>query len=156
METINFYGVNDEYGEFSNFAYYDIKINGVVWQTVEHYFQTQKFTDKAYQKKIRTASSPMLAAQLGRDRKQKLRKDWESAKVNVMRTALLAKFTQHSDLQELLFSTNDCKLVEHTANDSFWGDGGNGKGKNMLGRLLMQIRDEIREQKLKQENEQKQ
>lgn len=156
METINFYSVNDEYGEFSNFAYYDIRIDGIIWQTVEHYFQAQKFADKAYQKKVRTASSPMLAAQLGRDRKQKLRKDWESVKVNVMRTALIAKFDQYTDLAELLLSTEDSKLVEHTANDSFWGDGGNGKGKNMLGKLLMQVRDQIKERNLKQENVQKQ
>ena len=153
METINFYSVNDAYGELSNFAYYDIKIDGTVWQTVEHYFQAQKFTDKAYQKKIRSASSPMLAAQLGRDRKQKLRKDWESAKVNIMRTALIAKFSQHTNLEELLLSTEYSKLVEHTPNDSFWGDGGNGKGKNMLGRLLMQIRDDIKEKQLLKENE---
>ena len=89
----------------------------------------------------------MIAAQLGRDRKQKLRKDWESVKIGVMRTALFAKFSQHLDIQELLLSTGDCKIVEHTENDSFWGDGGNGKGKNMLGKLLMQVRDVIREQK---------
>jgi len=145
METIYFYSVNDSYGEFSNFAYNEIRLDGQRWPTVEHYFQAQKFADKAYQKKIRTAETPMLAAMLGRDRKQKLRKDWESVKVSVMKQALTAKFTQHSELKELLLFTSDAKLVEHTDNDNYWGDGGNDKGKNMLGRLLMDIREELRE-----------
>lgn len=147
METIKFYSVNDDFGEFSNFAYYEIKIDGIRWQTVEHYFQSQKFLDKTYQKKIRTAETPMQAAILGRDRKQKLRKDWESVKVSVMREAIYAKFTQHPELKDLLISTNDSKLVEHTSNDSYWGDGGNGKGKNMLGILLMEIRENIKNEK---------
>lgn len=147
MCVINFYSVNEEYGEFSNFAYYLINLDGLHWATVEHYFQAQKFSDKAYQKKIRMAKTPILAAVLGRDRKQKLRKDWESVKVGVMRQALMAKYTQHPELRELLLSTNDLKLVEHTPNDSFWGDGGNGKGNNMLGRLLMEIRQKLRNER---------
>ena len=86
----------------------------------------------------------MIAARLGRDRKQKLRRDWESAKVGIMRAAVLAKFTQHQDLQTLLLSTGDAKLVEHTENDNYWGDGGDGSGKNKLGQILVQVRDTIR------------
>ena len=82
---VSFYSTSDEYGEFSNFAPYPISIDGEIWNTSEHYFQAQKFENKAYQIKIRKANSPMLAARLGRDRKQKLRRDWESVKVGVMR-----------------------------------------------------------------------
>ena len=87
----------------------------------------------------------MLAARMGRDRKRKLRRDWESVKVNVMREAVLAKFTQHDDLRELLLSTGDAKIVEHTERDDYWGDGGDGRGKNMLGRILMDVREKLRE-----------
>ncbi|EPX57578.1 hypothetical protein D187_004911 [Cystobacter fuscus DSM 2262] len=65
-------------------------------------------------------------------------------KVAVMRDALRAKFTQHPEMRELRLGTGDAKLVEHTENDDYWGDGGDGRGKNMLGRLLMQPRDELR------------
>ena len=54
-----------------------------------------------------------------------------------------AKFTQHPELGELLVSTGNAKLVEHTTNDNYWGDGGDGSGSNMLGRFLMQVRDRI-------------
>ena len=55
-----------------------------------------------------------------------------------------AKFTQHPDLGELLRGTGDAELVERTHRDAYWGDGGNGKGKNMLGRILGEIRSELR------------
>ena len=145
MNEIKFYSTQDEFGEFSNFAYFPIQLDGKMWHTTEHYFQAQKFADQQYQEKIRAERSPMIAARLGRDRKQKLRHDWESVKNNVMKKALVAKFTQHEDLKTLLISTGDAKLIEHTVNDAYWGDGGDGKGQNFLGRLLMQVRDEISE-----------
>jgi N-glycosidase YbiA len=54
------------------------------------------------------------------------------------------QFTQHEELITLLLSTGDSKLVEHTENDDYWGDGGDGSGKNMLGRILMQVRESLR------------
>jgi N-glycosidase YbiA len=141
--VIKFYSVADEYGEFSNFAAYPIKLKGKTWPTSEHYFQAMKFESSKDQKDIFGAKTPMEAARKGRDRKRKLKRSWESIKDNVMREAVLAKFSQHNDLKELLLSTGDAKLIEHTENDDYWGDGGNGKGKNMLGRILMSIRDKL-------------
>jgi N-glycosidase YbiA len=149
--VVNFYSVSEEFGEFSNFAPYPFTLDGERWPTSEHYFQAQKFEDKAYKAKIRKSNSPTLAARMGRDRKQKLRRDWESVKVGVMRAAVLAKFTQNEDLIALLLSTGDSKLIEHTENDDYWGDGGDGSGKNMLGRILMQVRESLR---LSQDTEQ--
>ena len=140
-QTIKFYSVSDKYGEFSNFAEYSITIKKKRYPTTEHYFQSQKFADKKDQEQIRKANSPMLAASMGRDRKRKLRRDWDSARLNVMREALLAKFTQHDELRELLLSTGTAKIVEHTEKDPYWGDGGDGTGQNMLGQLLMATRE---------------
>lgn len=141
--TIKFYSQNDEYGEFSNFVAYPIALKKKRWPTTEHYFQAQKFEDSQHQEQIRKANSPMIAARLGRDRKKKLRKDWESVKDNIMYDAVLAKFTQYEGLKKLLLSTGDAKLIEHTTNDSYWGDGGHGRGRNMLGIILMRVRDEL-------------
>lgn len=142
--VVEFYSTADAYGDFSNFARFPISIGGATWPTTEHYFQAQKFKDPAVQNKIRRANTPMIAARLGRDRSLPLRRDWDSVKVEVMRTALRAKFTQHPELRTLLLSTGTAKLVEHTSNDAYWGDGGDGSGKNMLGRLLMKLRAELR------------
>jgi N-glycosidase YbiA len=143
-ESIKFYSVGDDYGEFSNFAPFALALDKKKWPTSEHYFQAQKFLDPKDREEVRRASSPHIAARLGRDRKKKLRKDWESAKVGIMRRALEAKFTQHEELGRLLLSTGSCKLIEHTPNDDYWGDGGDGLGKNMLGRLLMEVREKLR------------
>ena len=67
-------------------------------------------------------------------------------KLDVMRRAVLAKFTQHQELRELLLETGDRKIIEHTANDSYWGDGDNGTGRNMLGIILMEVRDQLRKE----------
>ena len=144
-EEIKFYSTKDAYGCFSNFAAYPIKLDGKTWPTTEHYFQAQKFHDSDYQEKIRQEKSPTIAARLGRSRKVKLRPDWESVKEGIMRDALVAKFTQHPELTKILLNTNDAILIEHTTNDSYWGDGGNGKGKNRLGQLLMSVREELRQ-----------
>ncbi len=145
--VIKFYSVNESYGEFSNFALYPIQIKGKYWPTTEHYFQAQKFVGTSHEEKIRKAKSPMLAAQLGRNRKIRIVKNWDNKRDNVMYTALKAKFTQHKDLQQLLLDTQNSLLVEHTALDNYWGDGGNGTGKNRLGKVLMKLRKELKNKK---------
>ena len=141
--VVNFYRTTDEFGEFSNFAAFPILLKGVEWPTSEHYFQAQKFAGTAHEEAIRFASSPSMAARMGRERRRPLRTDWESIKDDTMREAVLAKFQQHADLAKLLLSTGDAEIVEHTENDSYWGDGGDGSGLNMLGRILMETRDKL-------------
>ena len=143
-ETIRFYSTKEAYGCFSNFAAYPITLGGKLWPTSEHYFQAQKFEDIDYQDAIRAEKSPMIAARMGRSRSKKLRADWESVKDAVMLDAVRAKFDQHDDARATLLGTGDALLVEHTENDRYWGDGGDGTGKNMLGQILMQVREEIR------------
>lgn len=63
-----------------------------------------------------------------------------------MYDALRYKFTLHKDLCEKLLETGDAILIEHTVKDRYWADGGDGKGKNMLGKLLMKVREELRKE----------
>ena len=140
---IRFYSVTDEYGELSNFAPFPISIHGARWATVEHYFQAQKLVDAKDRQDARRAKTPMIAARIGRDRSRKIRRDWESVQVSIMREAVEAKFRQYADLRALLLATGDSRLVEHTENDSYWGDGGDGSGQNMLGRILMDVRAKL-------------
>ncbi len=144
MQIIKFYRVRDQYGEFSNFAAYPIKLKGKLWPTSEHYFQAQKFAGTEHEGAIRQVASPMIAARMGRSRKRPLRPDWEEAKDDIMRQAVLAKFSQHAYLKALLLGTGDAQIVEHTKNDRYWGDGGDGRGKNMLGKILMEVREKMR------------
>ena len=86
----------------------------------------------------------MKAARQGRSRALPLRPDWEDVKDRIMEEAVYAKFTQHPDLRRVLLGTEKAVLVEHTANDRYWGDGGDGSGENRLGKILMEIRERLR------------
>lgn len=138
--TINFYSTYGKYGCFSNFSRHPIAVKGYLWMTSEHFFQAQKFAGTQYEAAVRDCDGPGDAARMGRDRSLPLRKDWETVKDDVMREAVMAKFSQHEDLKKTLLSTMDEKLVEHTERDYYWGDGRNGSGKNMLGKILMETR----------------
>ena len=146
MKQIVFYRVNEPYGEFSNFSPHPFELKGKSWPTSEHYFQAQKFAGTEHEEAVRLAKSPMVAARMGRSRERPLRADWEAVKDDIMREALRAKFVQHPALRSLLLKTGDTELVEHTRNDRYWADGGDGTGKNRLGQLLMELRAELRSQ----------
>lgn len=138
--TILFYETDKPYGCFSNFSRHPIVIEGATWPTSEHYFQAAKFTDRKDVDEVRSAPTPFLAARLGRERQRSFRNDWDIVRDTIMRAALHAKFTQHDDLFAILLSTHDATLVEHTRNDRYWADGGDGSGLNMLGKLLGELR----------------
>lgn len=138
--AIHFYKADAPYGCFSNFSAHPIQVDGVNWPTSEHYYQAHKFKGPELVDRIRALSSPADAAALGRSCPTMMRADWREVKVAVMRRALASKFSQHPDIRQILLSTGDAILVEHTENDAFWGDGGDGSGLNMLGRLLMEVR----------------
>ena len=143
---IHFYNRDEPYYEFTNFAMYTVQIDGSTWPTTEHYFQAQKFVGTPYAQAICHLATPREAFDFTRKPEVHLwrRSDWEQVKEDIMKKALLAKFTQHNDLRLSLLSTRNRKLVEHTSNDNYWGDGGDGSGKNRLGYLLMSVREELR------------
>ncbi|MEI5908011.1 NADAR family protein [Bacillus spongiae] len=155
-KTIYFYSWKNDYFEFSNFSYHSIVIEGKAYATNEHYFQSMKFLPSvmieveddreiSYQEHVRLAHTPAIAKTLGSNRGYKIYPDWDSRRIDVMREAVRAKFTQHSDLRELLQSTGDAVLVEDSPYDYFWGCGKRKTGKNMLGKILMEVREEIRD-----------
>ncbi|WP_437603223.1 NADAR family protein [Sorangium sp. So ce590] len=144
MTVIRFYRAGDAHGAFSNFSRHPVSLQGKVWPTTEHYFQAQKFAGTDHEEVIRNAPGPGEAARMGRQRSRPLRPDWEQVKDDIMREVVLAKFTQHEDLRRALLDTGDAELVEHTKNDAYWADGGDGSGRNMLGKILMEIREQLR------------
>ena len=147
---IDFYKTKDPYGEFSNFSHHPIILKGKAWPTTEHYFQAQKYAGTEHEEAVRLTPGPRSAADMGRDRKLPLRPDWESVKEGVMKDALLAKVNQYPHIKALLLSTGDAEIVEHTENDRYWGDGGDRTGKNRLGVLWMEIREELKNEKNRQ------
>jgi ribA/ribD-fused uncharacterized protein len=147
MSAIRFYHEWEEpYGCFSNFSAHPVQLKGKTWPTAEHYFQAQKFADTPDEEDIRLVDSPGLAKDMAKARVNLRRADWDAIRDDVMRTVVLAKFRQHADIKKLLLSTDNATLIEHSKNDHYWGDGGDGTGKNMLGRILMEVRSQVREE----------
>ncbi|MFT6397715.1 MAG: ribA/ribD-fused uncharacterized protein [Bradymonadia bacterium] len=131
-------------GEYSNFAPLPLTRAKKKWPTSQHYFQAMKFEDSKLREKIRRSKNSAVSAKLGRARKTPIRRSWHGMRFNVMRDAVRAKFTPHEELTELLLKTGAANLVGHIEADSFWSDGGDGSGRNVLGRLLMEVRSELR------------
>jgi len=138
----------------SNFSSFAIEFNGHDFPTSEHAYQHEKFVFSGrmrgsiaeLRRKIRTARSAHEAFKLAEEHKSQRRPDWDSVRVNVMRRILRAKAEQHEYVRRKLLATGDRELIENSWRDPFWGWGPNRDGKNMLGRLWMEVRSELREQ----------
>ena len=141
---VRFYDLHEPYGEFTNFYAAPIVLDGHTWPTSEHYFQAQKYVSAPnHYETILKLATPGEAFNYVRTHKHAVRSDWANVKDDVMFKACMAKFEQHPHLRELLLSTGDRTLIEHTTNDSYWGDGGDGSGRNQLGNILMKIRHHL-------------
>lgn len=126
-----------EYDFLSNF--YPLKD-----KTVEHWFQAMKTRDEEQQEWVLTAPTPGAAKKRGR--KVTLREDWNDIRLEVMEMCLREKFSDPVLCQKLL-DTGDAELIEgNTWNDTFWGVC-RGKGENNLGKLLMELRTRLRNEK---------
>lgn len=145
MTRILFCKVREPFGCFSNFSAHPVVVDGLRWPTTEHCFQAAKFlgTDNEHAWAISAVASPMVAARMGRSRAHPIRPDWEAVKDDVMRRAVRAKVEQHEDVRRALAETGAAEIVEHTPRDAYWGDGPDGAGRNMLGRILMELRAEV-------------
>ena len=131
-----------DYSFLSNFYPAEVAYEGVWYYTVEHAFQAAKTLDLGQREVVRKAPTPAAAKKAGRS--VTLRPDWESVKVQVMEHLVRQKFNDH-DLRKALLATGNEVLVEGNYwNDTFWGVC-RGKGQNHLGRILMKVRDRIRE-----------
>mgnify|MGYP001278912585 CR=1 FL=1 len=112
------------YPQFSNFWPAEIHLDGELWQTSEHYYQAAKFVDPAIIEQIKTAQTPGKAKGFSRRP---------------------AKFQQHESLRNLLISTGNEHIVEGNEHNDFYGIGA-GNGKNTIGKILISVRDELREE----------
>lgn len=133
----------DQYFFLSNFYLCKIMYNGLDYGSAEAAFQAQKCIDPKDQLPF-TTMTPGQAKKYGK--KVKLREDWEEVKVDIMKEVVKAKFDQHPELKQRLIGTGNTQLTEcNKWHDYFWGVC-NGKGKNMLGRILMDLRKAYKEE----------
>lgn len=138
----------DEYRFLSNFAYAPIMYEGLEYMSVESAYQAAKTKDRDIRLRF-TNLGPNEAKREGR--KLDLREDWEDVKIHVMYTCLKEKFRDRVMAKKLL-ATGDSILIEgNTWHDNIWGNCTcmnclQTEGTNYLGRLLMLVRKELRDE----------
>lgn len=134
----------------SNFYWNDIEFEGIVYPTNEHFFQAMKTLNVEERRVIANCRTPGQAKRMGR--KVTLRPDWEDVKVAVMKEGLYRKFSDEQ-LADWLLETGNHELVEgNDWCDQTWGSCNclkhkNVPGKNLLGKLLMEVREEIKKER---------
>lgn len=145
VAEIHFYRANEKpYGAFSNLYKRAIEFEGILYPTSEHAYQAGKASKPAVRDWILSAPTPALAAMAAHGLYVwDVVPNWAQIKFDRMRGVLRAKFDQHADLRELLLSTGNARLVEagtvNNAVNRLWGEV-DGKGENMLGVMLMELR----------------
>jgi predicted NAD-dependent protein-ADP-ribosyltransferase YbiA (DUF1768 family) len=139
VREIRFYRASDKtYGVFSNLFRSPIVFEDEVYPTAEHAYQAGKARRKEVRDWLMAAHGLYY---------WDIVPGWSVKKFDRMKAVLVAKFTQHADLRRVLLDTKDARLVEAATVDSpvnrVWGEV-NGIGKNMLGILLMEVREQLR------------
>ena len=148
-ETHVFFYEQDFY-VLSNFSAFNLERDGLTFPTSEHAYHYEKFatdemgprSDVGYE--VMTAPSAHEAFKIAERNKHLRRPDWDAVKVEIMRDILRAKAAQHEYVRRKLLATGDRTLVENSWRDDFWGCGADNCGHNMLGKLWMEVRAELR------------
>jgi type I restriction enzyme S subunit len=102
------------------------------------------------QRRIIDSRSPMTAKMRGKPFRKDTRPDWDSVRVRMMRWCLRVKLAQNwGPFGNLLLATGSLSIVEHSRRDDFWGakadEDGTPFGMNVLGRLLMELREQLKD-----------
>jgi hypothetical protein len=130
----------------SNFSAFTLMWRGHRFDTSEAAYHYEKFRDGAigYAEAIREAPSAHEAFKIAERYKSERRADWDLVKDEIMLSILRAKADQHEYVRRKLLATGTRELIENSWRDDYWGWGPNRDGKNMLGKLWMRVRDELR------------
>lgn len=132
-----------EYYFLSNFYMVPVTYNGLNYTNNEAAFQAQKTKSHRQKIKLFVGADPSTAKKQGKS--IELRPDWEEIKDDVMYEVVYAKFSQNPELKEKLLATGSEYLEEgNTWGDMTWGTV-DGVGENRLGKILMRVREELKE-----------
>ncbi len=132
---------------FSGYTAHAIEYRGVVYPTVEHAYHCQRYTDTAIIEEIRNARSPFKAWEVSQKYKSQQLIDFNDRKREIMKELCQAKLEQHEDVRQALLNTRDLSIIKHISTgpkpDSFWDDGVDGTGRNEIGKIWMELREEL-------------
>jgi ribA/ribD-fused uncharacterized protein len=129
-----------EYYLLSNFSAHKVVYEGDEYMTSEHAYQVAKFSDPEIREKIKNAPSAYLAREYGQSKEGRTP---HFDKVEVMKQIMREKMLQHGDVQEKLLASGDKNIDKNCPTDYFWGSGADGSGENVMGKIWMELREEL-------------
>ncbi|MET0008122.1 MAG: NADAR family protein [Candidatus Thiodiazotropha sp. 6PLUC9] len=135
--------VNHPLASFSKLGF---ELDGAVWPSVEHYYQGMKFEQAEQREAIRSADHPNQAQKIAAAHKRQIRKDWKQVREVMMTRAIYTKCKTHQEVAVKLLETGERKITETSQYDYYWGCGRDGLGHNTFGKVLMAVREKIREE----------
>jgi len=139
--AIRFY--TPKYYVFNNFSAHSVVYQGKLYPTSEHAYQAAKCLDPDGQVEIQSARSPLLAKELSNEKyKEAKDPEWNSKKVSVLEEILREKLDASLITWDALKESGAEEIIEDSPTDYFWGEGADGTGQNMLGKIWMKLRDE--------------
>lgn len=151
-ESVVFHRTKEQHGQLSNMAGgFPLTVNSLHVASSEALYQACRFPHLPdVQRRIIGQNNALFAKRIGRPYKDDTRPDWISVRARVMRWCLRVKLAQHRDtFGHVLIKTGDSPIVEQSSKDAYWGaiprEDGKLKGHNVLGRLLMELRQEVQE-----------
>lgn len=149
-QVVAFKRTKEKWGELSNMAGgFPVVVNAIQIKSVEALYQACRFPDMPeVQERILQQSSPMTAKMVGKPFREHTRKDWDDVRIKIMKWALRVKLAQNWErFSSVLIESSSMPIVELSHKDDFWGakptEEGIYVGVNALGRLLMQLREQI-------------
>ena len=133
---------------FSPYTAHAIEVDGVVYPTVEHAYQCLRYDDPKIVSEILAARSPVKAWESSTKYKHLQKKDFRPHKREIMKRLMRAKADQHEEVRKALIDSGGLKIVKHIdtypPGDGFWDDGPDGTGDNQIGKIWMEIREELK------------
>jgi ribA/ribD-fused uncharacterized protein len=136
--------VHDPLSAYSKFGF---ELDGAEWPSVEHYYQGMKFEGGELRESIRAADHPEKASKLAKANRKRARKDWQKVRQVIMTRAVYTKCRSHRAVADALLATGDKHIVESTMYDYYWGVGRDGRGNNVFGKVLMDVRDKLMQER---------
>jgi len=139
-KSINF--VESRWQYLSPFSAHEVELDGVVYKTAEHAYQTLRM-EAAAQESVRTTTSPLEAWRVAQKCKAEGLLNETVDRDELMEKIFRAKLTQHQDIRDILIESGDRELLKVYDTDYYWGTGADGSGENRMGKLWMKLRSEI-------------
>ena len=130
----------------ASYSKFGFVLDGAEWPSAEHYYQAMKFEQAELRESVRSADHPQAAKKLADSNRKLVRQDWKKIREVIMTRAVYIKCRSHDTVAAALLATGDQPIVESSQFDYYWGCGRDGRGDNTFGKVLMAVRDKLRQE----------